>query len=85
MLLRPEVVDVQLVASATLFYTTLPQVQAQDPAVRVRALLALLDMLALHHSCQQLVKNICLTLRNFDTDRELVRIHRRCICVRDLD
>jgi len=81
MLRFEEDADMQLVASAILYYLTV-----QDPAtrqatsgrrnnpVRIKALKAVLHVLRVYEglpSGLQLAKNCCLTLRNFNTEEEL--------------
>eukprot|EP00054_Salpingoeca_dolichothecata_P020857 m.132643 g.132643 ORF g.132643 m.132643 type:complete len:885 (-) comp23778_c0_seq3:42-2696(-) len=68
--------DIQLVASAILFYMTADHIPHQESEGRLHALAVLLDCLDDHSECLQLVKNCCLTLRNFHTENELAFFSR---------
>lgn len=66
--------DMQVVTSAVLFYTTLDGFRDQQPETRARALASIVNAMRDNFSHLQLVKNCCLTLRNFQRDDELVRV-----------
>eukprot|EP00051_Salpingoeca_urceolata_P034105 m.23578 g.23578 ORF g.23578 m.23578 type:complete len:772 (-) comp7230_c0_seq1:181-2496(-) len=69
--------DLQVVSSAVLFYTTLDTTKEQLPLDRREALHAVLRTMDQHLGCLQLVKNCCLTLRNFQTENELALFSRQ--------
>ena len=68
---------IQIVTTAALYYLTSDRIKGQVPAVRLHVLEVLLDLLERlsenQHSPVQVVKNCCLTLRNFHPEDELAR------------
>jgi len=64
--------EMQVVTSAVLFYTTLDSFMDQQQDTRARALTTIINAMRDNFDNLQLVKNCCLTLRNFQRDDELV-------------